>query len=413
MTEWDYSLASTRPIMLLETARKSLVRIIQKRLGKVIKEKQILKGLNFMGLEGENTFTPIHILHNLIEDAKQHNKEMWILLQDIRKAFDSVSMIGVKKALNRIKIYGKLENFILELYTGRRIKIITAGGLTEGFQAEDGIDQGEVISPLIWRIFYDPLLCRIQNTEKGYEMGVERCINLERKENIRETYNTSCLAFADDTMWIAKTDTEMQQIVNKAQEFYKLNDIEINPKKSELVIINKNRTRETSGISLGKTKEKVAEKSQKDLSRFLGIWIGARNQEKNIKNRIKRDISCFIYTIGNKWISAGQIKYLNNKVLLPRLEYRLMTTHLNKDTCDNLYQPIIRLAKRKTGIASSAANILMINEDLIGIKTLWQKHIEQSITEWTIRINDKNLLGQTTRGRLRQAQIDLLSTEPI
>src|SRR5256885_1817841 len=158
-------------------------------------------------------------------------------------------------------------------------------------------------------------------------MGVEKCINLERKENIRETYNTPCLAFTDDTMWIAKTDTEMQQIVNKAQKFYELNDIEINPKKSELVIINKNRTRETSGISLGKTKEKVAEKSQKDLSRFLGIWIGARNQEKNIKNRIKRDISYFIYTIGNKWISAGQIKYLNNKVLLPRLEYRLMTTH--------------------------------------------------------------------------------------
>jgi len=90
-----------------------------------------------------------------------------------------------------------------------------------------------------------------------------------------------------------------------------------------------------------------------------------------------------------------------------------MTTHLNKDTCDNLHQLIIRLAKRKIGIASLAANILMINEDLIGIKVLWQKHIEQSITEWTIRINDKNLLGQTTRGRLRQAQIDLLSTEPI
>ena len=90
-----------------------------------------------------------------------------------------------------------------------------------------------------------------------------------------------------------------------------------------------------------------------------------------------------------------------------------MTTYLNKNTYDNLHQLIIRLAKRKIGIASSAANILMINEDLIGIKALWQKHIEQSITEWTIRINDENLLGQTTRGRLRQAQIDLLSTEPI
>ena len=66
----------------------------------------------------------------------------------------------------------------------------------------------------------------------------------------------------------AKTETEMQQIVNKAQEFYNLNDIEINPKKSELVIINKNKNREARGISLGRTKERVVEKKQKDLSRF-------------------------------------------------------------------------------------------------------------------------------------------------
>jgi hypothetical protein len=62
--------------MLIETFRKSLVRIVQKRLSKVLKEKKVLKGFNFAGLEGESTTTPIYILHNLIEDAKQHKKEM-------------------------------------------------------------------------------------------------------------------------------------------------------------------------------------------------------------------------------------------------------------------------------------------------------------------------------------------------
>ena len=90
-----------------------------------------------------------------------------------------------------------------------------------------------------------------------------------------------------------------------------------------------------------------------------------------------------------------------------------MTTHLSKDVCDKLHQPVIRLAKRKIGLASSTANTIIVNEDIIGIKSLWQRHIEQSITEWTIRINNKNLLGQTILGRLRQAQLDLLSTEPI
>ena len=62
--------------MLLETFHKSLIRIIQKRLSKVLIEKKVLKGLNFAGLEGESISIPIHILHNLMEDAKQNKKEI-------------------------------------------------------------------------------------------------------------------------------------------------------------------------------------------------------------------------------------------------------------------------------------------------------------------------------------------------
>ena len=88
MSEWDFFLTSTRPIMLLETFQKSLVQIVQKRLSKVFLKHNILHGLNFAGLPGESTGAPIYTLSNILEEAKEERKELWILLQDIKKAFD-------------------------------------------------------------------------------------------------------------------------------------------------------------------------------------------------------------------------------------------------------------------------------------------------------------------------------------
>ena len=117
--------------------------------------------------------SPIHIINNLLEDARQKNNKMWILFQDMRKAFNSVGLKILEKALKRIKLPESMISFILSLYKKRRIKVITSFGLTNKFKAEDGLDQGEVISPLIWRIFYDPLLTKIKKSARlGYEMEV-------------------------------------------------------------------------------------------------------------------------------------------------------------------------------------------------------------------------------------------------
>ena len=109
----------------------------------------MLKGPNYAGLLGDSISSPIHIMNNLLEDARQKNKEIWILFQDMKKAVDSVSLKMMEKALERIKVPNLLTKFLLNLYNKRKIKVYTEYGLTKEFEAEDRLDQGEVVSPLM------------------------------------------------------------------------------------------------------------------------------------------------------------------------------------------------------------------------------------------------------------------------
>ena len=105
----------------------------------------ILQRPNYADLSGSSISSPIHIMNNLLKDAREKDKEVWVLFQDMKKAFDSVSLVMMRKALERIKIPERLIDFLLSLYNKRKIKVITEYRLTKEFVAEDGLDQGEVV----------------------------------------------------------------------------------------------------------------------------------------------------------------------------------------------------------------------------------------------------------------------------
>ena len=138
--EWEADLANTRPIMLMEMTRKCFTKIITNRLSIICKERSILRGPNFTGLPGESTLEPIQLINNICEEAREQNKELWILLQDTAKAFDTVNLEMLERALKRIKIPDKMTKLIIYLFKNREIKIITENGLTNKVKAGDGID---------------------------------------------------------------------------------------------------------------------------------------------------------------------------------------------------------------------------------------------------------------------------------
>src|SRR5205085_5702629 len=106
----------------------------------------------------------------------------------MKKAFNSVSLVMIEKVLKRIKLSEIAISFLLNLYNERKIKVITEYGLIEKFVARDSLDQGEVVSLLMWRIFYDLLLCIIHK-EEDLEYKIELNWPQDLRTNkLRTTY---------------------------------------------------------------------------------------------------------------------------------------------------------------------------------------------------------------------------------
>ncbi|EXX60403.1 hypothetical protein RirG_180210 [Rhizophagus irregularis DAOM 197198w] len=228
---------------------------------------------NCCGLPGECTSEPIYLVNNFIEDARENSKELWVLTQDMKKAFDSVGLKVLKRAMLCIDIPASLVEWIIALFKHRHLKVATAYGLSDGFTGNDGIDQGDALFPLLWRIFYDPLLIRIQQIKNSrYEMKVTWPNDINDPITWTQyRLQVPVCAYMDDTIFLESSRFRMQNIVDIANEFYIINDIDINAKKSELIIINPTVEWHEQNIELGRDRS-IIQATNEEI-RYLGVWF--------------------------------------------------------------------------------------------------------------------------------------------
>ncbi|CAB4475197.1 uncharacterized protein OCT59_009201 [Rhizophagus irregularis] len=144
------------------------------------------------------------------------------------------------------------------------------------------------------------------------------------------TLKVSCIAYADDTAWIASNKDEITKIISISNSFFKLNDITINGEKSELLVWNTPKGT-SNEINMGTDLTLIKANPPLKDARYLGIYIRSRAVQSHVFKRAQQEITSITNALRHKKVTASQIAYVNNVVLMARLEYRLKTTLVSEN----------------------------------------------------------------------------------
>ena len=87
-----------------------------------------------------------------------------------------------------------------------------------------------MLSPLLWRLFYDPLLTAVQTHSQGYVLN-----GWEQGPGSTDRPHVESVAFADDTTWLAPSQSALQATLDMADRFLTAHDLESHPSKFTLL----------------------------------------------------------------------------------------------------------------------------------------------------------------------------------
>jgi len=383
---WDSSISNTRPITLLEVPRKIVLKILTTRLSKILLDHNVLKGNNPSVLPGTCTDDVIHLVNSAMNDARKNNKECWIILQDMKRAFDSVDNEALVMSMRRLKLPEKYIELYSFINKHRTNCVITAYGNTPSYHPEAGLDQGGVECPLHWRIFYDTLLCYIKSNHIGYQMN-NTMINPVDKSIKLSSLSITGSAYVDDTWWGAKSYEEMNQITTSANLFFYYMGIVVNPLKTKLIVINENIATQEIPFTFGNPAQVIKRSRNDKGERLLGIYISEDGLHKTQKQIIDKDILAFISLVSKRVITDQICIYLINMVLIPAIVYRNKLLPLTRRECEKYDEKLACLVKMKTGQASTILTDIVHQETFYNVKKLYDAISEAVITEYTSRLN--------------------------
>src|SRR5271154_2790399 len=255
-----------------------------------------------------------------------------MLFQDLSKAYDRVNLNMLELSLKRIKLPQNLVNFILSLFMKRTNRVIGHFGLTDPYQVLIGIDQGEVISPLLWTIYYDPLLKEINDRVNtiGYQISHSWRPDLSKSDITTIKCSIASQAYMDDTTWISNSKEHLESILTIADDFYTLNNIKVNKKKSVLFVYGNKEYDKINApevnLYFGNNHILIKPVHKSISITILGVWFNMNFSKSFVFNQAKEIIKKACKLMRYKHLTEHQALYIFNWVICPQVEYKTQLT---------------------------------------------------------------------------------------
>ena len=216
--------------------------------------------------------------------------------------------------------------------------------LGQPYDVRQGVGQGRILSPTLYKVFMDCVLEALALTGSGYRIG---------------GVYLGTPTVADDVMLLEKANVGFQRLLDSAHSSSIDNRYSIHPTKSEVASRNKLPVKVSLGTAVVPYVESVT---------HLGMARNLVNNNDNVENRAKQSLNTLYALIpsglhGENGISPFASRKVMISYVLPRLIYGLEVLVLTKTHIADLertYCGMLRkLLSLREGTASAAVYLLM------------------------------------------------------
>ena len=142
------------------------------RINEWAEEFNILCQAQFAYKTGYSTTDAIFVLHADLSSSLESFNGACCGFIDFTKAFDKINKDILFKILKQFHISAKLLNMIKNMYSKLGCQVRTSVGESDLFAQDNGVMQGECLSPTLFAVYINEIERLMNNIE---EMGV--CIN--------------------------------------------------------------------------------------------------------------------------------------------------------------------------------------------------------------------------------------------
>jgi len=201
----------------------------------------------------ENYSTTDHtfVLHALIDLYLHRKKRLYCAFVDYKKAFDLIDRSSLWSKLIGCGINGNVIRVIYNLYDNAKSCVKIGAAMSEFFACNIGVRQGENLSPLLFAVFLNDFEFFVSRNYNGLNLCATEIRENLSDDDVEVFIRLYVLLYADDTIIMAETDTELQLALTAVNEYCKLWHLTVNTTKTKIVIFSRGKVKKFPNFNFG------------------------------------------------------------------------------------------------------------------------------------------------------------------